>query len=192
MKTLLFLLLLALGIVFFVFYRQSHRVNIPELADFNIQKYMGKWYEIARTDISFERGLEQVYAEYAPGENGRIAVTNRGYSEESQEWQEARAYAVATPVKSHFKVYFFPLIAGNYQVAYVNEDYTLALVSGGTLGYLWILSRTPSISPEQKQQMLSLAKTLGYDVGKLHFTHHPTAETPKSKPVATRAPFPAP
>lgn len=189
MKTLL-LLALALGIVLLVFYKKRPRVNIPELPGFHIQKYMGKWYEIARTDTSFERGLERVSAEYAPGEKGRISVTNRGYSEERQEWKEAHAYAVATPVKSHFKVYFVPLIAGNYQVAYVNEDYTLALVSGGTLDYLWILSRTPSISPEQKQQMLSLAKSFGYDPSKLHFTHHPAPEILEAKPSVEHAPSP--
>ena len=143
------------------------RVEVPVIEGFDTNRYLGTWYEIARLDHRFERGLEQTTANYGLKSNGRIGVTNRGFSPAKGEWHEAGAEAVATKVKNYFKVYFVPIFYGKYRVAYIDPDYTVAVVSGGSTRYLWFLSRTPSISPEQHRTMLEVAHRMGYDTSKL-------------------------
>lgn len=142
-------------------------VKVPVISDFNATHYLGRWHEIARLDHIFERGLEQVTAEYTLREDGKIGVINRGFDTKKGEWKEAHAYAVQTRTPNYLKVYFIPLIAGKYRIAYINPTYTLSLVSGGNLSYLWILARTPQITPQELEQMLRLAQKMGYDTSKL-------------------------
>ncbi len=145
-------------------------VSVPVLNDFDLAKYQGKWYETARLDHSFERGMEQVTAEYTPEGENRVKVVNKGYSPEKRKWNRAEAVAVTTKTPNYLKVYFIPLIAGDYRVAWIAPDYSLAVVSGGTTDYLWFLSRKPALKPEEKRKMLKIAQDLGYDTGKLIFT----------------------
>lgn len=174
----IFLILAALSVGAYFYYGKTRHVEIPELPNFDMSKYLGKWYEIARLDHSFERGLEQVNAEYSLGKSGKILVVNKGYSPKKNAWQEAQAHAEGTSVKSHFKVYFVPLIGGQYQVAYINDDYTQAVVSGGTKDYLWFLSRTPVISEADKEKLCAIATKLGYNVSPLIYTKQsPATET---------------
>lgn len=151
--------------MFSFFSRQ--KVNVPELPDFDAARYMGRWYEIARLNHPFEKGLERVNTRYTLRTDGKIDVVNRGFSPNKNRWQEAKAVAVQTPIKNFLKVYFIPFIGGNYRVAYVNDDYSLAVVSGGTLRYLWLMARSVHPTPDQIETLLDVARRLGYDTSKL-------------------------
>ena len=92
--------------------------SVTPVKDFEVQKYLGKWYEIARLDHSFERGLEQVTAEYSLREDGGIRVRNRGFSTEKDQWQEAegKAYFVSDETEGYLKVSFFGPFYGSYVI----------------------------------------------------------------------------
>jgi len=151
-------------------------VGVPEgiepVQNFSLDKYLGKWYEIARLDHSFERGLSSVTANYSLRPDGGIKVLNRGFSAEKNRWKEAegKAYFVESPDQGYLKVSFFGPFYGSYIVFELDhEGYKYALVSGPDRSYLWILSRAPEISPELKARLVKTASTAGFDTGKLIF-----------------------
>lgn len=143
------------------------RVDVPPISDFDLTSYLGKWYEIARLDHKFERDMDFVNAVYTIRSDGKIGVRNRGYNSKRKKWKESTAYAIETGVPGQLKVYFFFLIGGDYKVAFVNKDYTYAVVSGGTTNYLWLLSRNRSVDKATLSKMLRIAENLGYDTSKL-------------------------
>lgn len=136
---------------------------------FEVDKYLGTWYEIARLDHSFERGLDKVYAEYSLREDGGLKVINHGFDTKKQKWNEAigKAYFVETPDIGRLKVSFFGPFYGAYTIVELDKtSYNYALVTGGD-DYLWILSRTPQMSYIVKQQLIAKAKALGFETDKL-------------------------
>lgn len=144
--------------------------NVAPVGNFDIDRYMGKWYEIARLDHSFERGLEQVTAEYSLREDGGVTVKNRGFSAQDNEWNEAmgKAYFVNDSKEGYLKVSFFGPFYGSYVIFELDkENYQYAFVSGPDLSYLWLLSRTPSPSREIIDDFLVRAKKIGFDVNSL-------------------------
>ncbi|MDX1301264.1 lipocalin family protein [Photobacterium sp.] len=144
--------------------------RVTPVNEFEINNYLGKWYEIARLDHSFERGLTNVTAEYNLREDGGVAVLNRGFSESEGEWQEAegKAYFVKSPDEGYLKVSFFGPFYGSYVVFDLDkENYQYAFVSGPDLSYLWLLSRTPDIAPEILQRFITLSEELGFDTKEL-------------------------
>lgn len=145
------------------------KVSVPEILNFDPKKYMGIWYEIARKDFRFERNIEQTTAQYALRSDGNIDVLNRGFDFVNQAWKEAKAVAKPGKYKNYLRVFFNPFIAGKYRLAYVDPDYTYAVVSGATTKYLWFLSRTPKVSREQLNKMLAVAHALGQDTENLVF-----------------------
>ena len=88
------------------------KIHVPELPDFDASRYLGQWYEIARLDHIFERGMQRVVAHYSLRPDGKINVLNRGYLPDKNRWKEAKAIAHPTSVKNFLKVYFIPLIGG--------------------------------------------------------------------------------
>jgi apolipoprotein D and lipocalin family protein len=116
--------------------------GIPEgvtpIDNFNVKKYQGKWYEIARLDHSFERGLNKVSAEYKIKENGDVQVINRGYHSEDKEWNEAEGVAkfVNSTNNGHLKVSFFGPFYGSYIIFDLDEGYQHSFVSGPDTSYL--------------------------------------------------------
>jgi apolipoprotein D and lipocalin family protein len=148
--------------------------GIPEgvqpVQDFKLERYLGKWYEVARLDHSFERGLTRVSAEYTPREDGGVTVLNRGYSAESG-WKsaEGRALFVGPPDQGHLKVSFFGPFYGSYIVFELDPDYQYAFISGNSKSYLWLLARTPSVSPELRAHFIQRATELGFPVQQLIF-----------------------
>ena len=141
------------------------------ITGFEADKYLGTWYEIARLDHSFERGLDKVNATYSLREDGGLKVVNRGFDSKKQKWNEAigKAYFVETPDIGRLKVSFFGPFYGAYTIIDLDKpDDGSALVTGGK-DYLWILSRTPQMSYIVKQQLISKAKTLGFETDKLIF-----------------------
>ena len=148
--------------------------NVKPVDNFNVHSYLGKWYEIARLDHSFERGLTRVTAEYALREDGGLKVTNRGYSAAENRWKEAvgKAYFVEEPSKGYLKVSFFGPFYGSYVIIDLDQDYRYSLVCGPDRSYLWILSRTPEMQAEVKERLIGKAAALGFDTSSLIYVTH--------------------
>jgi apolipoprotein D and lipocalin family protein len=149
--------------------------NVSPISNFNLEKYLGKWYEIARLDHSFERGLTRVTADYSLRKDGGIRVLNRGYSEKEAKWKEVegRAYFVKQPDQGYLKVSFFGPFYGSYVIFELDhEGYQYSLVSGPDKSYLWILARGPEIGDELKTALIEKAAKLGFDTNKLIFVKH--------------------
>jgi apolipoprotein D and lipocalin family protein len=144
--------------------------SVTPVKDFELDKYLGKWYEIARLDHSFEKGLEQVTAEYSLREGGGVLVDNRGFSTEKGEWKEAtgKAFFVGKSSEGYLKVSFFGPFYGSYVVFELDKDnYQYAFVCGPNTTYLWLLSRTPTVGANLLSQFIEKAKELGFETEKL-------------------------
>jgi apolipoprotein D and lipocalin family protein len=148
--------------------------GIEPVDNFELNRYLGKWYEIARLDHSFERGLEAVSAEYSLRDDGGIRVINSGYNTDTQANQEAegRAYFVDQPNLGYLKVSFFGPFFGSYVIFELDENYQYAFIAGNTTNYLWLLARTPEVSQELVNQFISRATQLGFDTSQLVFVDH--------------------
>jgi len=141
---------------------------------FQKERYLGKWYEIARLDHVFERNMDNVYAEYTVAGDGFIGVTNRGYNYRKHRWQEAKGKARfrGSDTVGALEVSFFGPIYGAYNIIALDPDYKYALVAGNSRKYLWILSREKQIPAHIKDNYLQIAGKLGFDVGKLIWVRH--------------------
>ncbi|RII25333.1 MAG: lipocalin [Geobacter sp.] len=149
--------------------------GVKPVDNFKVDKYLGKWYEIARLDHSFERGLTRVSAEYSLREDGGLRVANRGYSAKENKWKEAvgKAYFVTGSDQGFLKVSFFGPFYGSYIVfALDHENYQYSLVCGPDKSYLWILSRSPEMTTEAKNNLMAKAAALGFDTSKLIYVTH--------------------
>lgn len=154
-------------------------VGIPDqvkpIDNFKVHNYLGKWYEIARLDHSFERGLTHITAEYSLRDDGGLRVVNRGYVTKEGKWKEAvgKAYFVNEPDKGYLKVSFFGPFYGSYIIFDLDqENYQYSLVCGPDTTYLWILSRTPVIEAAVKKRLVEKAASLGFDTSKLIYVTH--------------------
>ena len=151
--------------------------SVSPVQNFDVNRYLGKWYEIARLDHSFERGLEQISAEYSLRDDGGIKVINRGFSLKENQWREAegKAYFVDKPSEGYLKVSFFGPFYGSYVIfALDQQNYEYAFVSGPNTSYLWLLSRTPTVEPELLAEFIDKASKLGFDTDKLIYVRHET------------------
>ena len=148
--------------------------------NFSLQRYLGTWYEVARLDHSFERGLSQVTATYSLREDGGVRVINRGFDAEKSDWQsaEGKAYFTGKSSTGALKVSFFGPFYGAYIVVELDhEDYQYSMVAGPNNKYLWILARSPELEPAVLKQLLEKARTLGFDTLQLIFPEHGVKET---------------
>ena len=149
--------------------------NVKPVENFQGALYMGKWYEIARLDHSFERGLIDVTADYSLQVNGEIKVLNRGFLSKENKWKEAqgKAYFVNRSDQGFLKVSFFGPFYGSYIVFELDQkNYYYALVSGPDKSYLWLLARSPKINDDLKNRLIAKAAALGFDTGKLIYVQH--------------------
>ena len=148
--------------------------GIEPIDNFELNRYLGDWYEIARLDHSFERGLEAVKAEYSLRDDGGIRVINSGRDSKTQVAQQAegRAYFVEEPNLGHLKVSFFGPFFGSYVIFELDENYQYAFIAGNSRDYLWLLARTPEVSEELIDQFISRASLLGFDTSQLIFVTH--------------------
>ncbi|ODC05228.1 lipocalin [Terasakiispira papahanaumokuakeensis] len=140
--------------------------NVEPVQSFDVERYLGQWYEIARLDHSFERGLSHVTATYSWRDDGGVKVINRGYDAEEGAWQEAegKAYFVEDPEQGYLKVSFFGPFYGGYIVFKLDDDYQYAYVSGPDTDYLWLLARTPQVSDARIEDFKQRAEALGFDL----------------------------
>lgn len=161
---------LALGAVLFFTACSTHPpAGIEPVAGFDAQRYAGQWYEVARLDHSFERGLQQTTANYIPQPDGTIQVVNRGFDPGRDRWKQAEGKArfVGDTRQGALKVSFFGPFYGGYNVVALDPDYQWSMVIGSNRGYLWILSRTKTLPPGVREQLLAQAKSLGVEVDKV-------------------------
>ena len=138
--------------------------NVP-VAALDLNRYLGEWYEIARFDHSFERGVEQAKANYTLNEDGTIKVVNSGIKNGKPKTAIGKGKVTDTPAL--LRVSFFGPFYADYRVMMIDDDYAYALVGSGGADYLWILSRTPTISDAVKSALLVEARRRGYDTSKL-------------------------
>ena len=141
---------------------------------FDVKRYVGKWYEIARLDFKYEQGLNNVTADYSLKDDGTINVINRGYDYKKEKWEEAKGKAKFVDAKdeARLKVSFFGPFYSGYNVIAIDPNYQYALVAGESLENLWLLSREKSMPENIKQDYLQKAKSIGYNTGDLVWVEH--------------------
>lgn len=149
---------------------------LPTVAQVDLERYLGRWYEVARYENSFETDCVGVTATYGRRPDGTISVTNRCLlktlnGEESL--AEGSARVVDTSTNAKLAVTFFWPFEGDYWVIGLADDYSWALVGEPSGRYLWILARTPQLSPELKTELVSKLDALGYNTKALHWTLQP-------------------
>lgn len=145
--------------------------GITPVGGFDLQRYSGKWYEIARLDHSFERGMSDVSARYTPQADGSVQVINRGYATAQGSWKQAEGRALFNG-DSHvasLKVSFFGPFYGGYHVVALDPDYRWAMIAGNDRSYLWILARDKQLPQAVLGPLLQQAKTLGFATEQLIF-----------------------
>ena len=146
--------------------------GLEPVKDFELDKYLGKWYEIVRLDHSFERNLEFVSAEYTISGDGGINILNNGYNPVKKQWQEARgkAYFLSDKNNGRLKVSFFGPFFSSYNIIFLNEDYSIAVVCGHNRNYFWVLSRDPQLNNNELNSLLIFAKSKGFNTNKFIYT----------------------
>jgi apolipoprotein D and lipocalin family protein len=152
--------------------------SVEPVDNFELQRYLGQWYEIARLEHRFEEGLEQITANYSLRDDGGVKVVNRGLETATGQWRnaEGRAYFVDNPDKAYLKVSFFGPFYGAYVVFGLDQkDYQYAFVSGPDTSYLWLLARSPEVEPWVIEQFIEQASARGFDTDALIFVDHSKA-----------------
>lgn len=147
--------------------------GVQPVNGFDLDRYLGTWYEIARLDHSFERGLDQVTATYSLREDGGIRVVNRGFESAENRWKEAvgKAVPAGAPGEGYLKVSFFGPFYGSYVIFELDQAYQYAFVCGPNPSYLWLLARTPTVSQSVTDAFVAQAKSLGFDTEALIFVN---------------------
>ena len=137
--------------------------------NFDVSKYLGKWYEVARYDSWFENNMDKTQAFYSLNEDGTVRVENSGFDTTKEKWKTSVGKAKFRGAKNigELKVSFFGPFYADYTILALDSEYKYSLVSGGTTDYLWILSRTKTIPEEIKNEYLSIAKKIGFDTSNL-------------------------
>ena len=146
------------------------KVDNAPIAALDLNRYLGEWYEIARFDHSFERGVEQAKANYTQNADGTIKVVNFGIKDGKPKTAIGKGKTTDTP--GLLRVSFFGPFYADYRVMLIDKDYSHALVGSGSADYLWILSRTSGLSETAKAELLVEARRRGYDTGELIWVRH--------------------
>ncbi|MFS1564405.1 MAG: lipocalin family protein [Candidatus Arsenophonus phytopathogenicus] len=143
--------------------------GVRAVKNFSIDRYLGTWYEVARLDNRFERGLDHITATYALNPDGSLKVINQGFSATQQQWRRSigKAQFLDSPHRAALKVSFFWPFYGGYHVIALDPEYRYALVAGPSRNYLWLLSRTPKLDNEETESLLKIARELDYPADNL-------------------------
>lgn len=143
--------------------------GVTPVKGFDVNKYMGRWYEIARLKNIFEHNLKYITAEYSLNDDGSIKVINKGFNPETEKYEEVVGEAVLAGEEGEAKLkvsFFGPFYAG-YNVVKIDPEYKYALVAGKNRSYLWLLSRDNDMPPHVRKEYLQEAMSLGYDISHL-------------------------
>ena len=158
---------------------QSGCTGIPDgvqaVTGFELDRYLGTWYEVARLDHSFERGMSNVTANYGMRDDGGVRVVNRGYITAKGEWDEAagKAYFIGDADVGRLKVSFFGPFYGGYNIIELDKDqYQYALIAGPDRGYLWILARSPILEQSILSTLVNKARELNFPTDELIYVDH--------------------
>jgi apolipoprotein D and lipocalin family protein len=149
--------------------------GIQPVDNFQIQRYLGTWYEIARLDHIFERGLSNVSATYTLRKDGGIDVLNKGFDQKNDKWKQVkgRAYFLKDNTIGQLKVTFFWPFYGGYNLISLDKDnYSYALVCGPKRSYLWILAREKTLDQPVIDNLVETADKLGFKTENLIFIEH--------------------
>lgn len=149
--------------------------SIEPVSNFDLNRYTGTWYEIARLPHRFEKNLQRVTATYTLMENGKIEVINRGFDTTSSKWKDIKGKAwIPNPgVPSYLKVSFFWFFAADYKVIVLDqENYQYAMVTSSSKNYFWILARTPQLDEAIYQNLIEKAGNWGFDIDKIQRVEH--------------------
>ena len=148
--------------------------GVTAVTPFDLQRYAGRWYELARLDHAFERGMTNVSAGYTVQADGSVRVVNRGYAPATGQWREAVGKALFTgaPTTGSLKVSFFGPFYGGYHVAALDPNYRWALVLGPDTSYCWILARDKQLPAAQREAIVARAQALGVDTSSLIWVPH--------------------
>lgn len=149
--------------------------GIDTVDGFELARYLGTWYEVARLDHRFERDLSDVTATYSLREDGGVRVVNRGFNQRKDEWDEAvgKAYIIDDPSAGRLKVSFFGPFYGGYNiVALDKKGYEWSMVVGPNRSYLWILARNPNLDKAVLDRLVQSANELGFTTNELIFPTH--------------------
>lgn len=143
------------------------------VSDFDLGRYLGKWYEVARIDNRYEKGLQRTQTEYSRGPRGSIRVENRGYDPRKREWEVAtgKAKTVLGLDVGALKVSFFGPFYDGYNIVALDPKYRWAMVVGSTLDKFWILSRTPFLPMGLEDRLLRQAQAMGVPVERVIWVH---------------------
>lgn len=155
---------------------RTSNAALPTVSMVDLERYQGRWYEIARLPNRFEKNCEGVTADYTLKEDGGISVINtcrKGATDGPANAAKGRARIVDTATNAKLKVSFFGPFWGDYWILDLAPDYSLALIGEPSGRYLWILSRRPIIPEAVKQDALAKLKSYGYDINALYFTKQP-------------------
>ena len=153
--------------------------GLKPVTEFDGDRYLGKWYEIARLDHSFERNLSNVSAVYTMTDSGYIKVVNRGFNVKSDEWKEieGKARFIDSNSIGSLKVSFFgPFYGGYHIIALDKENYNFSMVAGPNLSYLWILARTKTLDDVVYADLVSKAAGWEFDTSELIKVEHNLAD----------------
>lgn len=154
--------------------------GVHPVTSFDIDRYLGRWYEIARLDHSFERGMSDVSATYQLQDDGSVKVINRGYDTQRQAWKEAigRAVFIGDSHTASLKVSFFgPFYGGYHVIALDQQSYRWALVAGPDRDYLWILARDKTLPADIREQLVRQARGLGFATDQLIWVEQKRTDT---------------
>jgi apolipoprotein D and lipocalin family protein len=144
--------------------------GLKPVEEFDANRYVGTWYEIARLEQSFEKGLNNISAHYSLAEDGGLKVVNQGRDQATGEWKKAegKAYFIDRPTVGRLKVSFFGPFYGSYNIiALDKENYQYSMVTGQNRSYLWILARTRTLPKDTLNALIEKAKRLGFATDKL-------------------------
>lgn len=149
--------------------------GLKPVEEFDANRYAGTWYEIARLEQSFEKGLDNISAHYSLAEDGGIDVVNQGRDQATGEWKKAegKAYFIDRPTLGRLKVSFFGPFYGSYNIiALDKENYQYSMVTGQNRSYLWILARTKTLPEDTLNALIEKAKRMGFATDKLIMVEH--------------------
>jgi apolipoprotein D and lipocalin family protein len=149
--------------------------GVEVVTGFELDRYLGTWYSIARLDHRFERGLSNVSATYKMRDDGGVSIVNRGYKVARNKWKEAtgKAYFVGDQTVGQLKVSFFGPFYGGYNIVELDKDnYQYVLISGPNRGYLWILARSPELDADILSALVHKARELNFPVDELVYVEH--------------------
>ncbi len=148
--------------------------GVVPVQPFELERYLGKWYEIARLDFRYEKHLSHTTASYTLNDDGSVRVVNRGYHELKRKYNEVvgKARLAGDKYKGQLKVSFFGPFYAGYTIVALDQDYRYALVAGRNLNYLWILSREPVLPDKVRKHYLEIASNLGFKTEQLIWVSH--------------------